>query len=243
MHDVPVRRRWPIVLGIALLAGSVGLGLAYLSVTSTVGAEVAPSARASSSQPSSPNGVRRPALPGLPGVVPVALRADTAGGEEVELIPGRPGYDPGAITELIPLEQLFAQEPRNDDWAKKIEEALPGIALRDVERLVPGLEIVGIVCKTTSCRLEWRAPKESIQRARAVMRFLVPAAVAETRPPYHYVALAGGRWLYRDVPAGDPGKTLAVAEQARERILARMRRRNPSFPGPAGIPPESWPRQ
>jgi hypothetical protein len=244
MSDFPERRvKLTVFLSALLVSGGLGLLLAFLTRDS----RRAPSAEEPASRALAERRPGPTAGPGGAGAAPAARAPGPrlAPGVErpaVELVPGRPGYDPAQLTKFVTLENLFSQEPRNEAWAAPVEQALPGIALRDVERLLPGLRIVGVTCKTTTCRFEWAAPAETEKRAPDVMRFLFPGAVAETRAPYHYVALAGGRWIFSDLPAGDPARTLETAIKARKTVIAQARAGGAGG-APSGIPPEAWPQE
>lgn len=226
------------VLVVALLASTgVGLVAAYATRKDALPSAPPKGPRVADSTPGAAKRVL-PSPPRVPALVPPDAETSVSG--SVELQPGRKGYDPARLAKVVPLESLFGQEPRNGAWAAPVEEALPGLVLADTDRLLPGLKIVAVSCRTTVCRIEWSGPEEVGKLAEEVMRILLPGAVSKTRSPYHYVAFSGGRWLYRNVPAGNVQETLSVTRQARERMMAWVRR-GTMTPMPAGIPPEAWP--
>jgi hypothetical protein len=235
-----VRWKGPVLLSAMLASGSVGLLIAFLTTPEARGNPVA----ADDSGAASPAGIRPASGRSVPAARRPPPRLQVPHEVEpppVQLVPGQPGYDPTRFTAFVPLRSVFGQEPRDPAWADAVERALPGVVLRDVERLVPGLKIVEIVCRTSTCRLEWKAPPESEKRAAEVMRFLMPGSVSETRAPYHYFALSGGEWVFKDLPPGNANRTLEVAATARQKVLEQARAQGtPTLA--AAIPSDAWPR-
>jgi hypothetical protein len=220
------------VLAVAILAGaliglkatsspSAGSEPARVGVRPAVSAQQAPAAR-----------------PGPPRILP--------GDAKVQLKPGQPGYDPAHLARFVGIEALFQQEPRDESWAGSVERAIPGLAGRDTERILRGFRVTSVECRTTVCRLTWDVLPEMAERAKGVVRFLVPGSTGGLRgtPPVYYFALAGAAnpW-YRGLRPGDPGGTLAALKTARQELLRRLRTGDDHFLVPAGIPPDAWPKE
>lgn len=240
----PVSWRGPVLLSALLGSGAVGLLVAFLTTPVARGGTADPRAHLAETR-ATPGGAadeapRRAALPARRKPVKLHL-AHELEQPPVQLVPGKAGYDPTRFASFIPLQAVFVQEPRNPAWADAIERALPQVVLRDIERVLPGFKVLEVICKTSTCRLEWSAPPEVEKHALDVLRVLMPGSVAQTAAPYHYVALAGGEWKFKDVPLDDPARALETAMQARKAVLADVRAGKMPIRTP--IPNEAWPEE
>jgi hypothetical protein len=127
---------------------------------------------------------------------------------------------------------LFRQEPRDPAWADRVERKVTEIMTAEVPRLLPGLEIKTIRCRTTICDVTWEASPEADRRASELMMYILPGAFTNTRDSHHYFALAGGNGPYQGVRPGDA--------QGGLRVLAELRQKYPppvSAPGPGAPSP------
>jgi hypothetical protein len=170
------------------------------------------------------------------------------GVEPDRLVPGTARYNPSALADFLGLTGLFEQEERNDSWARTVESNLPPLLLNDTARVVPGLRIAAIQCKTTMCKISWTAPEERRERVKAILKFLVPGARSGIRPGTEesgenfYVTFAGGYGPFRGSTASDPETTLKMLQDLRVQTFGRFRLGNYGrIPVPAGIAPSDWP--
>jgi hypothetical protein len=154
-------------------------------------------------------------------------------------VPGRPGYDPARFTDFVPLQSVFAQEPRNPAWADPVERALPEIVLRDVERSA-GVEDRGGRLQDDLLPARVDHSPELEKRAVEVMRFLMPGSRRLDPAPVSLRRPLGGQWVFKDLPLGDVARTLEVAAKARQSVIDQARTQGaPSLRIP--IPSEAWP--
>jgi hypothetical protein len=80
---------------------------------------------------------------------------------EPQKSPGVPGAvrDSDGLLATLRPRQVFALEPRDDAWAKAVEEQLGPLVERDLRTIEPKLLATGIDCRTTMCRVHWRIGK------------------------------------------------------------------------------------
>lgn len=158
----------------------------------------------------------------------------------VELVPGRPGYDPYYLAHIMSLQNVFDQEPKNQVWAGVMETELA--TLPGLENLLPDVKIDRVECKTTVCRLYLeipaRSPHDRFNTQRVIDR-LVPGSVQTLQTDnVYYVAFAGGHGFYRGASTDDPRETLRLLEQTRRSVLNDVQQR----PSTLGFPRELWPK-
>jgi hypothetical protein len=131
-----------VVISIGL---GVGLALAVVRPTSRSGprpgpaqaARKSPEAVAKQLQP-----CRTLTLHHLKGHVPIAIY--------------EPGYNPATLQSLeVPIQEIFAAEPRTESWAATVEKKIGQRMVADTSRLVPSVSKVAFDCKSTLCRLDF----------------------------------------------------------------------------------------
>jgi hypothetical protein len=221
----------PLAFGLAACAGML-LGMAR-STGSSPGS--GPAVAAGTSSPMSR----------LPARAPGKFLAVAGDAPKLQLIPGQVGYQPNLLAEFVGFKELFLQEPRNEAWAGPLEVALPGILQNDTERILPGFRITSAKCRTTLCKITWDVRPDLLERSKEIMMYIAPASggVVKREPLEYYFALTGSvEWL-RDVPPGDPVKTLAGVKMGRERLLGFIRKGKGRYRLPKDIPVEAWPME
>jgi hypothetical protein len=143
----------------------------------------------------------------------------------VETRPGYPGYDPMRLGTVLAQSRIFEQEPRKEPWAGQLESALRTGIASDLARIVPGLEVQDIECRTTICRLRWEKPEGVPDRkVFALLRVLYAGAGGGSgaRDNEIFLTYAGG--VLQDIDTGDVPKLLASLKNVRKRRLAWIRR-------------------
>jgi hypothetical protein len=67
-----------------------------------------------------------------------------------------PGYNPANLQDLeVPIQEIFAEEPRTETWAATVEKKIGGQVVGDASRLFPTVSKVAFACKSTLCRLDF----------------------------------------------------------------------------------------
>jgi hypothetical protein len=144
----------------------------------------------------------------------------------VQTVPGQPGYDPTRFLSVMPAGDIYAQEPRNEPWAAKVESWLADRARRDLARAVPELEELEVECRTTMCRYTWTAPGFRSRAIRDMIGALLigsgagePTATGGASPlrpgqSEMYVAYAGG--VLADLPPGATDELFRTIEENRQ---------------------------
>ena len=175
------RRAWPGIALFVLLIGVGSLGVGYWLAKRTRSDQPGISGRGLVwiPPPRQPKSQIRQSVPKL----------KDQGSRMVELVPGRPGYDPVALAPFVPPEQVFASEPRNSAWANAVEPALLKYDKRAATAVLPGFSIASVECRTTLCRLKWTAPEKTAPLVREVMHHLFPGALmkAKRNGEYYWV--------------------------------------------------------
>jgi hypothetical protein len=72
----------------------------------------------------------------------------------IERRPGARSYDPNKFLASMSAAQVFAQEPRDPDWAPRMEAGLRSALDHDLRPII-GDKSVPIECRTSACRFAW----------------------------------------------------------------------------------------
>jgi protein-disulfide isomerase len=112
----------------------------------------------------------------------------TAAGPAPETNPRQPGYDPQRLLMHLSARQLFAGEPRDDAWAAAVEKELAPLVDRDLRAVEPKLASTAVDCRSTLCRIGWRAGRADEKAVAAAADYLFGGNGAQ-RPGELYLVL------------------------------------------------------
>jgi hypothetical protein len=163
-----------------------------------------------------------------PAAVPKLLTNVGGGaGGGVELDPRAPGYDPTAFSEVTPLREIFAKEPRNEAWAGPLEGYLSGKIEKELGQAFAGLRLKNVECRTGLCKIAFEPGEgQAVNRMKLqqMLQLLYsPAAGGLGEEPFSFVMAFRGRiqWL-RSVPVDDPRALFTALEQRRAKMIASL---------------------
>jgi protein-disulfide isomerase len=111
--------------------------------------------------------------------------------------------------------QIFAAEPRDEVWAAPIEKELGPLMEKDLRAIEPKVSDVSLECKSSLCRLRWRAGKGDPKALASAVNFLY-ALPSGGRPAFDESAYF--LFLRSNISGTEQG---ATAESAIARIKAR----------------------
>jgi hypothetical protein len=148
----------------------------------------------------------------------------------VENRPGAPGYDPTKFLGAIPPRKLFSQEPRNEQWAAKVEEFLSTQMQQDMPRMFKDFTIGQIECRTTMCRVRWEAdPTDHVKIYNMIHTLYGPSGGGHGAAPNEmYLIFQGG--VLGALPAGDAEALFVAIAKKRQSRLESVRRNLPRSP-------------
>jgi protein-disulfide isomerase len=98
--------------------------------------------------------------------------ARAQGAVEVAIDPADPKYNQLRLNEHLSIRQIFSLEPRDDAWAGAVEKSLSPLIDRDLRTIEPKLASTTVDCRTTLCRLWWRAGKGNDAAIHAAVTYL-----------------------------------------------------------------------
>jgi RNA polymerase sigma factor (sigma-70 family) len=109
--------------------------------------------------------------------------------QTIEANPRAPGYQPQLLMMYMSAKQLYANEPRDDAWAGAVEKEMSPLVSRDLRGIDPKLAGAELQCRTTMCRLSWRASRGNEAAVAAAARYLYAGAGAIGQPDAIYLPL------------------------------------------------------
>jgi hypothetical protein len=173
------------------------------------------SSAASAPVPRVASGLRR-----LPAPKLAALRADQ------RFDPRSPRYAPQALHKQgVPMAQIFEEEPRNNQWASRVEGNLQPQASAVLGKLCPWVSDLRVECKTATCRMTFKGVTNNTEamKVNAVLRALYPGDNAGPKQSEYIVSLGGYALPGKPaIAAGDAEQLLADLAGHHERLLAAI---------------------
>ena len=137
----------------------------------------------------------------------------------LQVVPGAPGYDPTKFGGLISIGKVFEAEPRNESWARPVEEHMQRRLERDLGSIAPQVT-TKVECRTTTCRWTWTGPAESDEAVRWAQRMLyMGSVVARTGKNELTAAYYGGGLGFKGLAMGDAAGLIERMEQRRAALL------------------------
>jgi hypothetical protein len=151
-------------------------------------------------------------------------------GRTLELRPDSPDYNPALLNGIVPTYTVFAKEPRVERWAKPVETYLSDRIGAELPRLVPGVQLDRVECRTAICAVSLkRLPGEegaavNPSTVRHLLAILYsPAAGAHTPEDLGFMLVYRGQRWFEGVSPDSPGELIAAIEKRRADVLAKIR--------------------
>jgi hypothetical protein len=150
-----------------------------------------------------------------------------------------PGYNPATLQDLeVPIQEIFAEEPRTDTWASTVETKIGRRVLDDASRILPSVSKLTFDCKSTLCRLDFDFTSKEDLKAMGQLIHLLGAA-----PGTSFVvdreAKRANVYLFYLSKEGDSAESLDADHTAsnfdRSRSRAIQLLRDGSVPLPVGF--------
>jgi hypothetical protein len=159
----------------------------------------------------------------------------------LDRVPGSPGYDPVRFMSVMPVTDLFDQEPRDPVWAPAMEQGLLAMLKRDLARLQAARD-VAVECRTTGCRFSWNPDDDpNLKTLNFLIQLYSGAGSGGGRRLGYLVSFFKGGTL-SEVATDDPPTLLAALQKRRDERLAVVRKREKAghllYPK---IPMSEWP--
>jgi hypothetical protein len=150
-----------------------------------------------------------------------------------------PGYDPATLQELeVPIEEIFAAEPRTETWAATVERKIGRRVVDDTSRVLPTVSKLTFDCKSTLCRLDFDFTTKEDLKAVGQLIHLLGAAPATSFVVDREAKRANVYLFYlsKDADAADSLDTEHAAgnfDRSRSRAIQLLR--DGSVPLPPGF--------
>jgi hypothetical protein len=145
-------------LTIAALAVIIGMMVALFARHTPRGERLADSSPPLTTGAGEPSEMATPpAPPKLAAPHAVRIQADTRA----------PDYDAPRLLDLdVPVQELFANEPRDLEWAPKTERRISSAVQADFRAILPDAKIASVECKRLTCKKVITAAKrETLNKA------------------------------------------------------------------------------
>jgi hypothetical protein len=127
----------------------------------------------------------------------------------LQLVPGQPGYDPSKLGLIVPLWDLFDQEPRHAPWAGPMERFIRDELTARLPRELPDLRLRAVECRTAVCKVTWEGMSGQQQAVgRALQGVLSGGSGSWRRDRDEWVVTFQGGEFMSDVPLNDPDATI-----------------------------------
>ncbi len=131
-------------------------------------------------------------------------------------VPGAPGYDPTRFRGILRISDIFAQEPRKEDWAGPVERWLTTRLTQDLKALVPEVSNVTAECRTSTCKLHWDGPRDALTKVKEVHAALYMGTGRTATGPNELILVYGGSFL---ADKSTPDQLMADLENYRKATL------------------------
>ena len=189
--------------------------------------------------------------PGNSGAGPTAPRfvVPAKPAPALQTNPSQPDYDPTRFKGIVKLSDVYQREPRNESWAGTVESHLTRGLGADLAKVLPGVTIEPVECRSTMCRVAWRGPGEEERKVIQAIQVLYPPEGMGFGPNQElFLAYKGSHW-YPEVGLGNSSELLKGMHVARQKQLTAIREGSKmaqlhgrSMPDD-GIPAHAWPEQ
>lgn len=183
-------------------------------------------------------------IPGFAQGVPTFTRSQS-GQPAIQDVPGAPGYDPTNFSGLVSMSKVFEAEPRDEQWAGRIEAWISARLVEDLRSIAPLVKAT-VECRTTACRWRWSAPQEAQPNTEEVMRWvqrtLYMGSITENtgRDEITTAYFGGGRG-FTGLQMGDAAALIERLKHRRASILRSIHEGRRSHLD-AHIPRAAWPK-
>jgi hypothetical protein len=156
-----------------------------------------------------------------------------------EANPQAPGYDPVKLLYFMVPTRIFSAEPRDPVWAEAVEKRLRPRLEKDLSTISPDISDVTMECRTSICRIAWKAPPDLETVTGDVVRFLYGGAAANrSRANELLVFYKGG--FYKDTGTADD--LVRRIDEERSRLLASIHSGRAQHIL-ANVPDKFWPKE
>jgi hypothetical protein len=167
---------------------------------------------------------------------PATLGAPSRHDQTLELHPDAPGYDPSRFAGVIALSTVFDREPRVERWAKPMETYLADRIGTELARLIPGVALRHVECRTATCAVMLdriagdvgAAVKPAVVRQMLAVLYSPAAGEHFQQEELGFVLVYRGTPWLPDVSRDDPDQLISAIERRRAAVLEKIRRQRAS---------------